>query len=48
MNQKSNALISIDLKIHYKRKIALREIVAWLLPVLVLLGRHLAQLKAGQ
>ena len=48
MNQKSNALISIDLKVHFKRKIALREIVAWLLAVVVLLGRHLARLKAGQ
>lgn len=47
MNQKSNAAVTIDLKIHFKRELSLRDLVRWALPVLVAVVHYTARLHGG-
>jgi len=47
MNHKSNAIMTIDLKIRFKRQLTLSELLKWALPVLFALVRLTARLHGG-
>ncbi len=47
MNQKTNSVLTIDLKFHIKRQIDLRTLLKWALPIAFALVRLAAHLHGG-
>ena len=47
MNQKTNAVMTIDLTIRFKRQVTFRDLLTWALPIVVALVRLAAHLHGG-
>ena len=47
MNQRTNLVMTIDLEIHFKQRISLRELLKWALPLAIALFRFAAHLHGG-
>ncbi|MEW6055347.1 MAG: hypothetical protein AB1540_01935 [Bdellovibrionota bacterium] len=47
MNHKSNSVLIIDLKFHFKRRIDLRQLLKWALPITIALIKLVIHLYGG-